>query len=131
MADEKLVKVKMLRQVGPHAAGSEVEIPAEQAEELCKPSMQQVGHGTQNMQKAVKVEDFEKLKKDGNVDISMMTQVEMNQQGLVNRIASPYDTHHPEVALENTKKLEGMDEVKKVDQKPAEVDTKDVKIKKK
>lgn len=92
MAKEKenLVKVVILMHVMNWIPGTTAEVTAEEAEALCKVNSKNDGHKVVQYQKAMRVEDFEKMKAQP-VNKGGLTQGELTELGLKNTVATPTD----------------------------------------
>ncbi len=94
----KKVEVKILKHVGSYIPGQIVALPEAMAEELCKVTKLNNGHGLVDHQKAVLMSDLENFARDldlGKVDLSKITQHELQELGYKNVVKNA-----PDAALE-------------------------------
>jgi len=90
MSDAKKVKVKILRYVGTWTPGEIIEVSPEEAAVLCKPSEAHNGHEVEVIHKAMELDKIQKLEALP-VDISKLTQKDMDEMGLKNIVHTPLD----------------------------------------
>lgn len=90
----KKVKVKFLKFVGEYKAGDVVELDEALAEQLCKVSEMNDGHGVISHQKAILMSEVEKFEENlvlGKVDMSKISQHELKELGIKYREPTPKD----------------------------------------
>lgn len=90
MADEKKVKVKMLMHVLQWKPGDEVEVSQADAEVLCKKTTVDKGGVLVEIRKAMPMVEADELK-SVKVDLSKITQHELEEMGRKNIVATPRD----------------------------------------
>lgn len=113
----KNVKIKFLKNVGPHAAGDIVEFPEDQANEICKSTMINDGNGLIPHQKAILISELEKFAEKmeaGAIDLSKISQHELKEMGFKHLVKSESDPALEAKLVQMSKPLK--DEFEEIDE---------------